>query len=266
MAQLPSRLQTLLKLKQEKEELAKLKSDDPLKTLDPDEASRRRLQEMKDAAQQRQTATPAKLAAIRDDDDEDRLPASRPGAAKPAAATEEVEGAAGSAQQLEGQGDEEDEGPVEGVDPFAGMNARQRKLYELRQRLQQSRKANQTAVVAEKKRQKVSRPPVDAIAGSSHAILCNNLSIAFNKCLASPGLMCLCQHRDSMTAPKTTTRSTPSASGMKTSRSAGQRSWPGWGWTHRKRTGLCSCFGRCLRVLSAAEDKSVIVLAFILLP
>ena len=41
------------------------------------------------------------------------------------------------------------------MDPYAGMNDRQRKLYELRQRLQQCRKANQTAVVQEKKRQKV---------------------------------------------------------------------------------------------------------------
>jgi len=52
---------------------------------------------------------------------------------------------------------EEDEGdePEEGVDPFAGMNDRQKKLYELRQRLQQCRKANQSAVVQEKKRTKV---------------------------------------------------------------------------------------------------------------
>lgn len=57
-----------------------------------------------------------------------------------------------------GPDDEDDEGPPEeGVDPYAGMNDRQRKLYELRQRLQQCRKANQTAVVQEKKRQKVRR-------------------------------------------------------------------------------------------------------------
>ena len=49
---------------------------------------------------------------------------------------------------------EEEEGGREIFDPTSGMNDRQKKLYELRQRLQQCRKANQTAVVAEKKKQK----------------------------------------------------------------------------------------------------------------
>ena len=44
---------------------------------------------------------------------------------------------------------------VEGADPFAGLSAKQRKLMELRQRLQVCRKQNQGAVIAEKKRQKV---------------------------------------------------------------------------------------------------------------
>ena len=57
-------------------------------------------------------------------------------------------------------GDDDDDdggggGEEDGVDPYAGMNDRQKKLYELRQRLQQCRKANQSAVVQEKKRQKV---------------------------------------------------------------------------------------------------------------
>ena len=46
----------------------------------------------------------------------------------------------------------------QGADPTAGMSARERKLYALQQRLQQSRKANESAVVAEKKRQQVSTP------------------------------------------------------------------------------------------------------------
>jgi pre-mRNA-splicing factor SYF2 len=40
----------------------------------------------------------------------------------------------------------------DGTDPTAGMSAREKKLWELQQRLRQSRKANQMAVVAEKKR------------------------------------------------------------------------------------------------------------------
>lgn len=59
-----------------------------------------------------------------------------------------------------GQQDEEEEGEdgagaVPGLDPMANMNERQKKMYLLRQQLHQCRKANQSAVVAEKKRQKV---------------------------------------------------------------------------------------------------------------
>lgn len=45
----------------------------------------------------------------------------------------------------------------EGGDPYANMSARQRKLHNLRLKLGQSRKANQAAVIAEKKREKVGR-------------------------------------------------------------------------------------------------------------
>lgn len=51
-----------------------------------------------------------------------------------------------------GAGDGEVEAFEEDVDPLEGMTAAQRKLYELRARLQQSRKANQNAVIAEKRR------------------------------------------------------------------------------------------------------------------
>jgi len=40
-------------------------------------------------------------------------------------------------------------------DPMAGMNARQRKMYELKQKLRVGQKANQHAVIAERKREKV---------------------------------------------------------------------------------------------------------------
>jgi len=44
---------------------------------------------------------------------------------------------------------------AEVADPTAGMSERQKKLYELQQRLKASRKANQTAVMAERKRKQV---------------------------------------------------------------------------------------------------------------
>lgn len=46
-------------------------------------------------------------------------------------------------------------GGVENANPYEGMSARQRKLLELRQKLQQCRKQNQNAVIEEKKRKKV---------------------------------------------------------------------------------------------------------------
>ena len=51
---------------------------------------------------------------------------------------------------------------VEPADPTAGMSAREKKMYELQQRLRQSRKANENAVIAEKRKQQVECLPVDA--------------------------------------------------------------------------------------------------------
>ena len=67
LLQLPGRLQTLLRLKQEKEELAKLKDGDPLKQIDPDEASRRRLRELREAVQ---PPKPSTRTIQPDEDDE----------------------------------------------------------------------------------------------------------------------------------------------------------------------------------------------------
>lgn len=49
----------------------------------------------------------------------------------------------------------EEVAPGDLPDPTEGMTERQRKFYELQQKLQQSRRANHSAVVAEKKREKV---------------------------------------------------------------------------------------------------------------
>jgi hypothetical protein len=43
------------------------------------------------------------------------------------------------------------------VDPYAGMNPKQHKLYELKQKMNAARKANENAIIAERKRQRVRR-------------------------------------------------------------------------------------------------------------
>ncbi|KAG1677926.1 hypothetical protein FOA52_001344 [Chlamydomonas sp. UWO 241] len=155
--QLPSRMQTLLKLKAQREEQAMLQSD-PLKALDPDEASRRRLAEMREAAAAKSGA-PATPLPDDDEEEEGAGPSSRGGGGGGGGGGGTSAGGASAAGGDE-DGDGDDDGGdsdgdgMEGVDPYAGMSARERKLHELRARLQQCRKANQTAVVDEKKRQK----------------------------------------------------------------------------------------------------------------
>mmetsp|Transcript_29203 Transcript_29203/g.64548 ORF Transcript_29203/g.64548 Transcript_29203/m.64548 type:complete len:498 (-) Transcript_29203:188-1681(-) len=153
--QLPSKMQMLLKLKAEKEELAKLKAD-PI-ALDPDAESRRRLAELKAPLQP--SGQQAKAAAA------DGAAASK-GDAAPEQATRPDDGAAAAAGGgAEMSGEDEDEALPEGADPYANMNPRQRKLYELRQKMQQCRKANQSAVIAEKKRNK-EVPPDESTASA----------------------------------------------------------------------------------------------------
>jgi hypothetical protein len=83
-----------------------------------------------------------------------------------AAAERQEDGAGAGGQRSDAGGQKSDAAGVtedgeseeggEFVDPFASLTGRAKKLAELRQKLQQSRKANQAAVIAEKKRQKVS--------------------------------------------------------------------------------------------------------------
>ncbi len=65
---------------------------------------------------------------------------------------------------------------TEGADPTAGMGPRQKKLWELQQKLRASRKANQDAMVAEKRRQAssvlfLSQCPLHARAHGHHDLL-----------------------------------------------------------------------------------------------
>lgn len=139
--QMPSKLEVLKRVQQEKLEIANRKKD-PM-ALNPDEASLARLKEM---------TQPAAAAAA---------PPSKPAAAAAAGETadDQAPAAAGGDDKAVAQGgdddDEDNEEGEEGANPLEGMSARQRKLYELRQKLNQSRKANQNAVIAEKKRAKM---------------------------------------------------------------------------------------------------------------
>lgn len=140
--QLPSRMQMLQQLRQEKEEMAKLRSD-PLQ-VDPDAEARKRLAELKAQLAGSKAAGGAAVAG-----------GSQQGDAAAAHGRSEQQEPAGPSSGAGEEDGEEAGGVPEGADPYEGMSARQRKLHELRAKLQQCRKANQSAVIAEKKRNKV---------------------------------------------------------------------------------------------------------------
>ncbi|KAG2444869.1 hypothetical protein HXX76_001607 [Chlamydomonas incerta] len=200
--QLPSKLQMMLKLKAEKEEAAKLKSDP--NELNPDQDSLARLKALQQQTEQQQAAKKARkapagalgsiaasLLGIGKEAGSEPAAAGggreKKGKARDASAEPEARQQQGEAEQEEereerqqggagagpGPGSEggAEEGAggggglVEGADPYEGLSAKQRKLMELRQRLQVCRKQNQGAVIAEKKRQK--SPGAEAAADDS---------------------------------------------------------------------------------------------------
>ncbi|DBA76983.1 hypothetical protein WJX77_003955 [Trebouxia sp. C0004] len=139
--ELPSRRQILAKLEAEKQTLADLKKD-PI-ALDPDAESLARLKALKGEAE-RPAKPPVRTAQ---DDLADSAGASgnqQPEAPQPNALEEEAAAAVRPDQH---------EADLEPADPTAGMSSREKKMYELQQRLRQSRKANENAVIAEKRRQ-----------------------------------------------------------------------------------------------------------------
>jgi hypothetical protein len=157
LLQLPSRLEMLTRLRQEKEEAAALKQDPLNLVVDAKQESLARLQAL------RQQQPPKAAAGSSQQQAEDDGPSSSARAAAADAAGDSQAAAAAAADQADGAGGssgddaaaaEEDEGV--GGDPYAGMNSRQRKLYELKQKMQQARKANENAIIAERKRMRVS--------------------------------------------------------------------------------------------------------------
>eukprot|EP00798_Chlamydomonas_sp_ICE-L_P013268 gene13268-19110_t len=171
--QLESKVQMLLKMRLEREEMAQLKAG--IKTLDPDEASMQRLAEMRaklaasspagdsvtaldedlERGAMKKRTGPAPISSIaatlqRLADIQKEAPgdsnAGPSGGDRGGAEADETASAAAAADAPEDQEEEEDMGGDGSViDPLASMNPRQRKLYELRQKLHESRKANQRA-------------------------------------------------------------------------------------------------------------------------
>ncbi|KAG2496151.1 hypothetical protein HYH03_005753 [Edaphochlamys debaryana] len=231
--QLPSKLQAALRVKAEKEEVAKLRADP--NAINPDQESLSRLKALQAQAQaqaqaqqgtkKRPVAVAGSLGAVaaqlgflgeaggkegkkarrgkgkgraaaegeaaaepesaakedaaaaekgeggKDGEaaDEDKERATSPAARGRGASEEAAErpgpgpGSEGGEEGAAGGGEEEE------ADPYAGMSAKQRKLMELRSRLQQCRKQNQHAVIAEKKRARspgAAQVPDDKSAGA----------------------------------------------------------------------------------------------------
>lgn len=161
--QLPSRLEVLTRLRAEKAEAAALRVD-PLGTaVDAQQESLARLQ----ALQQQQQQQPGKAVAA-----EDPQQASKAAAANNTAATVgDILAADDSAAPAVAAGAGDAEGGA-ADDPYAGMNPRQRKLYELKQKMQAARKSNEKAIIAERKRQRVRLGCCRVPQGSASSSIC----------------------------------------------------------------------------------------------
>jgi hypothetical protein len=158
--QLASRLEVLTRLRAEKAEAAALKQD-PLNTVvDGKQESLERLQALR---QQQQQPKQAAAASTPQDGEGAEDGPSTSGRADAAAAGVEGGAAAAAGVQSDGGGGSGEDGEDAaaagedggGGDPYAGMNARQRKLFELKQKMNQARKANENAIIAERKRMRV---------------------------------------------------------------------------------------------------------------
>lgn len=152
----------LLKVRAEKEEATKLRSDP--NEVNPDQDSLQRLKSMQQEQQaKKSTAVPASAlgpvaSSLGFGKPAEQVQGRRESANREASPAEDEPGAGPRPGSASVERTEDAEmGLVEGADPCQGMSAKQRKLLELRQRLQQCRKQNHNAVIAEKKRQKVRR-------------------------------------------------------------------------------------------------------------
>lgn len=180
LLQLPSKRQIMAKILKEREEAASLKQDPVF--VDPDAEARARLKALQGggdgggaaAAAGGEGGAKAPYKTAQDElreleEKEAAEAAARQAAATTAAAQQQRQqlGAAPAAPQA-GDGEEAEDGGEGGeggefVDPTAGMSGRQKKLFQLQQRMKAARKANEHAVVIEKRKQAAKK--ADAAAG-----------------------------------------------------------------------------------------------------
>ncbi|KAI3435791.1 hypothetical protein D9Q98_001849 [Chlorella vulgaris] len=178
--ELPSKRQIMAKILKEREEAASLKQDPVF--VDPDAEARARLKALQGggdgggaaAAAGGEGGAKAPYKTAQDElreleEKEAAEAAARQAAATTAAAQQQRQqlGAAPAAPQA-GDGEEAEDGGEGGeggefVDPTAGMSGRQKKLFQLQQRMKAARKANEHAVVIEKRKQAAKK--ADAAAG-----------------------------------------------------------------------------------------------------
>eukprot|EP00803_Ostreobium_quekettii_P002717 evm.model.scf_361.10 EVM.evm.TU.scf_361.10 scf_361:88853-94390(-) len=160
--QISNNLEYIRKLQEERKELEALRQD-PI-GLDADKGSLTRLQAAREQAEKKQEASRWKFRAKTAQDELLELDsqatstslAATDGASCPPSSSDN-----GNKDDAEENGGEPatvrevDPDNIEGANPLAGLSGRKRKLYELRSRLQECRKANQHAVIAETKRRQV---------------------------------------------------------------------------------------------------------------
>ncbi|GMH44063.1 hypothetical protein BSKO_11997 [Bryopsis sp. KO-2023] len=172
--QVEARLGTALKVQKEKVELAALKEGPA--PIDADKASLKRLSESTIPVKEKKPKfTTAQDDLVAMEDSKKKSSAQDPPSEEIAARTDSQNGANSEASEMkanetEGEASEAVRGDVEmddgsceeamlieGADPLAGLSSRKRKLYQLKQKLNECRKANQHAVIAENKRKQAGR-------------------------------------------------------------------------------------------------------------
>lgn len=155
LSQLPSRLEVLSRLREEKAEAAALRDEPAALRIDAEAEARARLQAMRkqEGAKQQQAKAAKAQQQGEQQQQQEQQPCATAAADDAAAAPDASTAMPGAA---DGAGADADAaGAAADVDPYAGMDPRQRKLAELKAKLAAARKANEGAVIAERKREKV---------------------------------------------------------------------------------------------------------------
>ncbi|MEW5299228.1 MAG: hypothetical protein WDW38_005112 [Sanguina aurantia] len=149
--ELPSKVQMLMRLRQEKEEAARMKADSGC--LDADAESLRRIQALQSGGGAGTSGSAAAGGASAAAGGSSSRPEQGGSSAQAPGQQHNKRSASTPAEDYaEEEGADERGDGIQGSNPYEGMSARQRKLHELRDQLKMSRKANQNAVIAEKKR------------------------------------------------------------------------------------------------------------------